>query len=219
MQKLVLGMLVMALMSGAWADLLNDAAVQAVEAARTSLMQVPKPEGVQRIGVAKLANDPSNVTDLLKAALTKAAYDVVLTDNADWPPLWKEFERQMLADDMMVEKTAQDLHVQGVDAVLYGTVEKSAVAKVKEDGKEGERATVQILLKLANLSKEDPGPGGLIWSEQVTGTAEDLKPIPTAWEDGFLAFVRAYRIPLGAVAVLVVLFVLWRVYKRAVTPR
>lgn len=198
------------------ADLLNEATLEALETAQTSLEKAPKVgTDINRIGVATFEGDPSNVTDLVKSMMTKTEFNVVLTNDVDWGPLLDEFARQVKRADLMIAETAHELRVQGVDAVLYGAVEKAAVEPVQEGGRQGRRATVRVLLNLASLSEENPG--SLLWSEQVTGTAETLEPLPT--DARVVTFFQRNRI-IGIILIgVVVVVILGMLLRRATRPR
>jgi hypothetical protein len=213
----VAGLLWSTLALGAADDLINEAIKTALDQARTSIEASPKLEGVKRIGVATLEGEPGVVTDLIKAMLTTTAYDVVLTSDADWGGLLDEFARQVKREDLIIKETAHELRVQGVDAVLYGVVEKAEVAAAEEAGKAGQRATVRLLLNIGSLSKENPG--SLLWSEQFTATADDLAEIEVEPETQMVAFMVRWRIPLFALVALLAFFVLWRLYKAGIQPR
>ncbi len=217
-RMIVVVMMALALVAPAWADdadLLNSAVNAALAQAQASIGAAEKLNGVSRIGVATLESDMENVTDLVKTMLTKTSLNVVLTNDADWAPLLDEFARQVRREDLMLEDTAHKLRVQGVDAVLYGTVEKSGVEDVRTDDESGRRATVRLMLNIASLSEENPG--SLLWSEQVEGSAEALEAL--APEEQLVSMFVTYRmvfVLLGGVFVLWLLFVL---YRRAITPR
>lgn len=216
MRKLLVSIIVATWVAGAWADdedLLNDATVKALELARISLEQSGKVEGVKLIGVATLEGDEVNASRLAKTVLTKTRFDVVLTDDKEWGPLLDEFARQKKREQIIDEATRYELNAKGVDAVLYGAVEKALVETVEEKDRQGRQATVRMLLNLASLSEG----GKLIWSEQLTGIAEDVAE--SSAETKVLVFAKEYRLFLVAAAVVVALLVLWRMYKVMVTPR
>jgi len=185
------------------ADLVNEAGVRALDSARASLAAAAKLKDVKRVGVASLEGDTSNLTALVKSMLTKTNYDVVLTNDADWGPLLDEFARQVKREDLMLKETAHELRVQGVDAVLYGTVEKAGVEPLNEGFWRGQQATVRLMLNVASVSEANPG--SLLWSEQVTGTADARRSVSP--------------IVLAAIGGVVVLLLVAWLYRRAVTPR
>jgi len=185
------------------ADLLNEAGLAALESARESLAGAEKMQDVKRIGVAVLEGDNSNLTALLKSMLTKTDYDVVLTSDADWGPLLDEFARQVKREDLMLKETAHELRVQGVDAVLYGTVDKAGVENVNEGFWRGQEATVRLMLNVASVSESNPG--SLLWSEQISGTAEARRSVSP--------------IVLVAAGGVVFLLLLAWLFRRAATPR
>ena len=211
-------MLTVLMLTGlAWGDdesLLNQATAKALESARASLAGNSAFPNVARIGVAQLNDDETNVTALLKSMLTKSPYDVVLTSDSDWGPLLDEFARQVKREDLMKDDTVHELRAQGVDAVLYGTVERASVEQVTTPDLEGPRATVRMLLNLASLSEEHPG--SLLWSEQVTGTVSDLKPINA--DKRLIGLFAEYRLVVVALAVLLTLLLLIRLFRYATTP-
>lgn len=216
--KAILAIAIAALvMVPVWAensDLLNKAAVKALESAKDSLAQATKAQNIKRIGVANLEGDTAHLSALLKSVMTKTDFDIVLTSDADWGPLLDEFYRQTIREKLVVPETAHQLRVQGVDAVMYGTVEKAAVENLNENGMTGPRATVRMILNLASLSESNPG--SMVWSEQVTGTEEQLQFDWGAWLTGL---VLQYRYFLYAFGVLFILFIVWLGYRRAITPR
>jgi hypothetical protein len=201
------------------ADLLNAATQKAFDEVKASLEKAiagkPEVAAVKRVGVGPLENDKNNATALLKSALTKTPFNVVLTNEAELTPLLDEFARQVRAKDIILKETAHKLRLQGVDAVLFGGIEKSTVETVKDNAQEGKRATVRILLNLASVAEQNPG--SLIWSEQISGSAGDLHAV--SFETRAQAFIHEYRIALIIVAVILGLLVLARLYRRAIRPR
>lgn len=197
------------------ADLLNAATINALDEAQASLEQAPKVDAaIKRIGVATVEGDVSNVTDLVKSMLTKTEFDVVLTSDADWGPLLDEFARQVKRKDIILKETAHKLRVQGVDAVLFGAVEKSGVEQVKDKAGRGQRATVRVMLSLASLAEENPG--SLLWSEQFSGTAEDITPFTL--EEKVLVFAKESRLLLGVLVALLVAFIFVTIVRRLMRP-
>jgi len=218
MRRVIVVCLVVLGAGAGWADeedLLHDAAMNALEKVRVSLEQAEKVSGVNRIGVVALEGDTVNASALAKTALTKTRFDVVLTNDKDWGPLLDEFARQVKRGDIINPETAHSLRVQGVDAVLYGSIEKTNVEQVREGGQEGMRATVRMLLNLASLAEENSG--SLLWSEVITGTGDDLTEASP--ETQLVLFLKKYRLYLIAGGAVVVLLILWRMYKIMVTPR
>lgn len=200
----LLGLMVLSPVVGADdVDLVNAAGVKALDNAKASIARAEKLKDVKRVGVASLEGDASNLTALVKSMLTKTNYDVVLTNDADWGPLLDEFARQVKREDLMLKETAHELRVQGVDAVLYGTVEKAGVEPMNEGLWRGQQATVRLMLNVASVSESNPG--SLLWSEQVTGTASARRSVSP--------------VVLAAAGGLVVLLLIAWLYRRAVTPR
>ncbi len=212
---LVTGFVVWGAAAADEADLLNAATLDALDAAKASLAQASKVEGVTRVGVATLENDPGNVTALVQSMLTKTAFDVVLTSDVDWGPLADEFVRQVKREDIILQETAHELRVQGVDALLFGTVEKADVEAIQESGQEGQRATVRLMLNLASLAEENPG--SLLWSEQVEGAVEELTPLAPA--DRVAVFIVSHRFALIVLGAFLVFLLVVAAYRRAATPR
>jgi len=201
-----------------WADdedLLHDATMNALEQVLSSLEQSEKVAAVKRIGVVDIEGDTVNAVALAKTALTKTRFDVILTNDQDWGPLLTEFARQVKRGDIINPETAHSLRAQGVDAVLYGSIDKKGVEQVQEGALEGKRATVRMLLNLASLAEENPG--SLLWSEVIKGTSDDLSQVSP--ETQVVSFLKNYRLFVSAGAVIVVLLVLWRMYRGMVTPR
>lgn len=197
-------------------DLLNTAAQDAVRMVQESLDAAPRigPD-IKRIGVATLDGDTVRVTPLLRSSLTESRFDVVLTQDGDWAPLLDEFARQVKREDIMVKDTAHELRVQGVDAVLFGTVEKARAERVREGSQGGQRATVRLMVTLASL--DEGNPGSILWSRQVTGTAEDLGPL-TGF-DWVVALGQDYPAPVVLLGALLALFVLASLFRQATRPR
>lgn len=196
-------------------DALNGAMVNALAIARQSLEQADGLENIERIGVARIQGAGQDVTALVQSVLTKSEFDVVLTDDADWAPLLDEFARQVKREDIILKETAHELRVQGVDAVVFGTVEKADVEALDEPGRQGERATARLLLNMASVREENPG--SLIWSEQVTGTA--VSAVPKNFEDQAMGFFVRYRLALIATGVVLALVLAWMVFRQATRPR
>jgi len=219
MIRILLGIgLVMIGAYGDGGDLVNAAARKAVDSVKGSLAQAtngkPALAAVKRIGVATIEDDTCNVTGLLKSMLTNTAFDVVLTTDNDWGPLLDEFARQVKREDLILKETAHSLRVQGVDAVLFGNVEKLGTEPVNREAEQGTRATLRVFLSLASVAEENPG--SLLWSEQITGMAEDLHPL--TWDERVRNFVATNQILVIAVGGLVVLVLLAWLYRRATTP-
>lgn len=196
-------------------DALNDAIMNALASARESLEHSEGLTGITRIGVARIEGEGQDVTALVRSVLTKTDFQVVLTDDADWAPLLDEFARQVKREDIILKETAHELRVQGVDAVVFGTVETAEVAPLDDPARKGEQATVRLLLNVASVSEETPGT--LVWSEQVTGIAESAGPID--FEGRAVGFFVRYRIALIAVGAVLALVLAWFAVRRATTPR
>ncbi len=217
MRRLICFLLMLGLGAVSYAadeDLLNRAVIEAATAARTSLVGAEKAEGIARIGVAALDGDSVTATKLLQSELTKTDFDIVLTSDVEWGPLLDEFARQLKREDIILEETAHELRVQGVDAVLYGSVERAEVESVITEDEEGRRATVRLMLSLASVSEGNPG--SLLWSEQVTGQAEDLAP--AALDTRIGTYVERYWPVLGVIAALIGVAIAYLLYRRAIRP-
>ncbi len=196
-------------------DVLNDAIMNALASARESLEHSEGLTSITRIGVARIEGEGQDVTALVRSVLTKTEFEVVLTDDADWAPLLDEFARQVKREDIILKETAHELRVQGVDAVMFGTVERADVGPLGEPGRPGERATVRLLLNVASVREENPGT--LVWSEQISGTAESTGPV--SFEGQAIGFFMRYRITLIAVIVILALLLAWIAVRRATMPR
>ena len=194
-------------------DLLNFAVRSAVDSAKTSLEQArsakPEVKAVKRVGIATFGGDPSNVTALMKSVLTKTDLNVVLTSDADWGPLLDEFARQVKREDLILKETAHKLRVQGVDAVIFGTVEKSSVDVSKQ------KSSVRVLLNMASTSEANPG--SQIWSEQITGTGDGWDTVNLG-EKALVLLVRHWITAVFAGG-FICLLILIQMYRYAVTPR
>jgi hypothetical protein len=206
------------------ADLVNDAQLDALAQARESLMSArserPAVGAVVRIGVVELDGDDGSLTPLLKSQMTKTDFDVVLISDDDLAPLLDEYLRQYKRSDLIVNtETAHELRQQGVDAILFGRADPAVVEPFTESGRQGERARVRMLLYLASLAEENPG--SLIWSEQVTGLAEQASA--ATLDERLRRFYAENRLAIlisaSVAAVLIVLWLLRSIYRNAVRPR
>lgn len=203
----------------AQANVLNDAANAALEKAQADLEAAradrPALANAGRLGVAKLEDDTHGITPLVRSMLTRTEFDVVLTQDADWAPLVDEFARQVKRQDIIVAETAHELRVQGVDAVLFGTVQEATVEAAEEGGQTGQRAQVRLMIEIASLAEENPG--SLLWSVQVEGSAVDLEPMST--EEQARSFFERNRILVIVLAVVIGIGVLYFLARRVTAPR
>lgn len=179
----------------AYADETSDKAAQeAITKAMDSLSAQEFPE-VVRIAVVPLRNDPDKaITDILKIAVTKTKYDIILRDDEEWAELLKNIEWETRREDIMNPDTVKELGgILGVDALLYGTVKEIDEAFI--------RTKVRLNLNLANVQT-----GQLLWGEMVEGEAV------TSYD---ILLLRYKWYLIGFVAFIVIIFVV----KRAMRPR
>jgi len=196
-------------------DLLNEATIAARQDAGQKLeAQAPRLEGVERIGVATIEGDTTNVSGHIKIMLTQTQYDVVLIKDVEWGHLLDEFARQKVRDDIINPETAHELRVQGVDAVLWGNVEKAEVEQIREGGKEGPRAIVRAMFSLASTAEENPG--SLLWQYQAEGISDDL--LTLSLENRIREIIKNSPTILMIVGGLVVVVLLLLAFRWMSTP-
>ena len=179
----------------AYADETSDKAAQeAITKAMDSLSAQEFPQ-VERIAVLPLRNDPDKaITDILKIAVTKTKYDIILRDDEEWAELLRNIEWETRREDIMNPDTVKELGgILGVDALLYGTVKEIDEAFI--------RTKVRLNLNLANVQT-----GQLLWGEMVEGEAV------TSYD---ILLLRYKWYLIGLVAFIVIIFVV----KRAMRPR
>ena len=201
-------------------ELLNDATVVAMNNAAESLSDrigSSKPlKAIKRIGVANVANDQGKVIDHLKSMLTGVDFDfdVILINDVEWGPLLDEFQRQSMRDDIIIKDTAHELRVQGVDAVLWGSVDAFEAMDVVDGAEEGRRATARVQLTLASTMENNPG--SILWTFEAKGVVDTLRStndakIKQAYKDNSILVMGA--------GVLIGLIIVFMGFKRLTTPR
>lgn len=195
-------------------EAVNEAVMNALATARESIEQSDGLDGIVRIGVAQVDGAGYDVTALVQSAFTKTRFDVVLTEETDLKPLLDEFARQFREEDIILKETAHELRSQGVDAVVFGTVEQVDVKELDEPDRKGEQATVRVLLNMASVREENPG--SLVWSEQIT--AEGDRSDPRDFEDKVARYARSYRLALAAVGAVFLLLLFWLFLRRLTRP-
>ena len=192
-------------------DLLDAAVDEALEKVLASLKQAPKTAGITRIGLAYLDGDIYNLTKRLQIAATKTRFDIVLTDDAECGPLLDEFSRQVRRADLIDPDTAHELRVHGVDAVLFGTIDRYDVVDVQENLFKGRQATVRMLLEMGSVVEN--APFHVIWGEDVSASVDNL-----AEGDRAFAHLRRQWIIVAAVVGLIFLLLAVGVIRRMRRP-
>lgn len=211
--SLTLVMLVTGVAGSAHArDVLNEATKKAADTvAQKIAAEAKEKETVERVAVARFQNDPGNSADLLKAAVSKTEFDVILREDDEWAKLLAEYERQVRHGDIMPPETVHKLEELGVDALIWGDVELAKVSPFQDEHKKGDRAEFRAIAKLSNLK------GHLLWSDQVEEVVEEAKLLTP--DELASSWVQGKKIILyGAVGILILLLV-FTVFKRATTPR
>lgn len=197
--------------------LINEAARIAVERAVESLVQQRESKEslrtLERIGIKHLEGDEWGITDLVKSMSVKLPYNIVLIEDSDWDVIIGEYERQERSDDIILPDTAENLRVQGVQAVLSGQVERADVTPPGEGTVAGPEATVRLQLNIVSL--DESNPGSLLWQDQVTGVAQGQVGL-----DGHLQSLwRNNPITLVAMVLLAGLLSAIILIRRLTTPR
>ncbi|MBN2310089.1 MAG: hypothetical protein JXR94_14035 [Candidatus Hydrogenedentes bacterium] len=215
MRYVTAGLVVLVLVTGCAVDdgtsLLDQATEDAFAQFLAAVENAPKAGNIKRIGVAYLDGDTGTMTDLLQIYATKSRFDIVLTSDEDCGPLLEEWARQAKRDYIIDPDTAHALAAHGVDAVLHGTVE-AKVEDVKGALFSGKRATVKLMLKLGSVSEENPGH--LVWGEDIRAVRDERSP-----GDLFIEQLYKNKVLVIAVGCVLVLFVLFLLYRMAVRPR
>lgn len=239
---LVLGCLMAAGATAQGSKLVDDAIQEAMAEAKASLESAEKMAGAERIGVAVLRDDNDDVRGFVRMMVTNSKYDLVLTKEQELLPLMEEFARMMedhydllkrrdellegqaetteailapTGDPGELPKTANDLALHGVDAVIFGQVREVREETVADGRQQGQRATARIWLHAAGCQPDKAGI--LVWDGLFEGTAEDLQPLTR--DEQLRGVLRGNTILLGIVAAIVVLLVLWVLFRRATMPR
>lgn len=200
-------------------EILNRASIEAMENARVLLEEqiVRKEElgRVKRIGVATIADDQGKVIEHLKNMLVKTPFDIVLINDVEWGHLLDEFARQQMRDDLILTETAHELRVQGVDAVLWGSLDAFEVADFQHGADMGRQATVRVQLTLASAMEHNPG--SLLWSDEAYAVVR-ASPTPSS-QELLRHLVDRYGLLIAGAVGAFALFIVWLGYKRLVTPR
>ena len=171
----------------------------------------PKTAEVKRIGLAYLDGDAYNLTKRLQIAATKTRFDIVLTDDEECGPLLDEFARQVRRADIIDPDTAHELRVHGVDAVLFGSVDRYDVVDVQENVFKGRQATVHLLLELGSVVEN--APFHVIWGEDLSASVDNL-----AEGDRAVAYLRRQWIIVAAVVGVIFLLLVVGVIRRLRRP-
>jgi len=191
-------------------DLLNEATKQVADSAAEKMSAEAKGD-LERVAVVKFENDVGNFTELLKAAISKTDYDVILREDAEWANLLAEYERQVRRGDIMDPATVHKLEDQGVDGVVYGTVELARQIPFQTDQEKGTRAEVRVIANLASLN------GSLLWSDQVETSVQEAEPLtPSEMLPSWFERNQLYLYCAGGVVVLLLIISMLR---RASAPR
>lgn len=208
-----------ALWAGAQDKLLSSAAGAASGALEKNLSAALESDAdlqaVERLGVAPLAGDEANLAERLRMGADKAGFNVVLIDEKAWNTLASEYERQFRREDLIKPETREKLAVQGVDALLFGTIERQEIVPVNEDGQVGRQAEVALLLEIASLTEENPG--GLLWSGEIVGTSQELGRAPL--QQRIVDWVQRNVLIAAVLGGVLVLMLAYWVLRQASTPR
>lgn len=179
---------------------LDRAVEEAVSQAQSSLAKASLP-GVEQIAIAPLWDDDDlYVTDLLKTKGSSIGYKIFVRDDREWKQLLDEIKWGTLREDIMSEETIQKFgRIEGVDAILYGTVRERKTVIGPLYGR------VRLNLHLSVVET-----GEQVWGDSVEGSAW------ISWTD--LVDYLGKKILYGIAAVIVFLFLMMMI-RRATRPR
>lgn len=189
---------------------LDQAARLAVTRAVALLGQRPKIDGVNNVAVCPIwADQQRYVTEQAKAAVTiETPYRLFTRQDAEWDKLLAEIEWSERREDLMNPETVKRFgRIEGVDAILYGTVREWSLSVWST------RALCRLNLHLANVET-----GEIVWSSGEV-QAEAYPP----WPDLVKRFWKYPLLVIGGVVVLIVvlaiIYKVKRAFRRAMRPR
>lgn len=159
-------------------------------------------EGIENVAVVPLWDDPQGyATEGLKRAVKMTSYGLFIRSDEEWDPLLSEIEWNIRREDIMSPETIQEFgRIEGVDAVLYGTIWDSSVNMWDI------RGHVKMTVHLADVET-----GEILWSSNAIEAEAYLH-----WSDAITRFWRYPLLMMGGLVALIVLLGILRGISRAI---